>query len=269
MSRLTAIRGRCFLALGILSIGALVGCDELEGLPCGGPEELACLPGLYCQFEVGECGSDDEGGVCKLRPAVCAALSNPVCGCDDRTYDNACLAALAGVSVAGEGACDTNDGDARACGGIEGLQCAAGEYCRYNEDALCGAADQTGLCEVIPQNCTLEFAPVCGCDDKTYANACFAAAAGVSVAGEGECADDIEVRICGGIQGLACEEGEFCRYNEDALCGAADQTGVCEVIPEVCTEEFAPVCGCDDQTYDNACFAAAAGVSVQSQGECP
>jgi hypothetical protein len=73
------------------------------------------------------------------------------------------------------------------CGGIAGLGCAAGGYCSYPPDAQCGAADQTGTCEAIPSACTKEFSPVCGCDDKTYPNACGAASAGVSVLKKGEC----------------------------------------------------------------------------------
>jgi hypothetical protein len=90
----------------------------------------------------------------------------------------------------------------------------------------------------------------------------------VSVVSDGECPPS-EERICGGLLGAQCEAGEFCDYPIDAFCGAADQTGVCRVVPEACTFELNPVCGCDDQTYSNACLANAASVSVASAGECP
>jgi hypothetical protein len=74
--------------------------------------------------------------------------------------------------------------------------------------------------------------------------------------------------MCGGIAGIACGEGLYCNY-EGGACGAADQSGTCQARPDVCTGDVNPVCGCDGNTYSNACQAAVAGVSVASQGACP
>jgi hypothetical protein len=133
---------------------------------------------------------------------------------------------------------------------------------------MCGAADQMGTCEPMPQACIEIFSPVCGCDGQTYDNFCFAAGAGTSVASDGPCGGQGEDEVCGGFLGLQCADGLFCSYDESAICGADDQSGTCQVKPELCIQVFDPVCGCDGQEYSNECMANAAGVSALNKAGC-
>ncbi|MGC4087569.1 MAG: Kazal-type serine protease inhibitor domain-containing protein [Polyangiaceae bacterium] len=162
------------------------------------------------------------------------------------------------------------------CGGIAGFGCATGLYCSFPIEAHCGAADQAGVCKAVPQMCTEQYDPVCGCNDKTYPNECAAAREGIAVGKKGECTAPpseapapvlAEGQLCGtrGVNG-ECGPGLFCKWKPD--CGTTDAGGSCARKTTVCTKIYKPVCGCNGKTYGNACSAAGEGMSIVHDGPC-
>ncbi|MFO0744605.1 MAG: Kazal-type serine protease inhibitor domain-containing protein [Myxococcota bacterium] len=217
-------------------------CDGFAGLPC--PD------GEVCIHEPGTCDVADDFGRCVDRPEACPDYYSPVCGCDGKTYGNRCEAIAAGMSVDHRGqcitVCETND------------DCADGDFCHLHDEA-CGGR---GTCEERPEVCPQIYQPVCGCDGQTYPNECHALGAGTSVSHAGPCA-----KVCDGIAGIACDDGQFCDHPAGE-CDVADGQGTCVEQSDVCPLFYRPVCGCDDKTYGNDCERISAGVQKDHDGAC-
>lgn len=166
---------------------------EMRACPdvaCGARLGDTCGEDQFCDFsEAAMCGYADGTGVCAPRPEVCTAHVDPVCGCNGVTYSNACMAQSARVDVLHSGACDGEPTEV-ACGARLGDTCGADEFCDFSESAMCGYADGTGVCAPRPEVCTALYDPVCGCDGRTYSNACSAMSHRVDVLHDGECGSD-------------------------------------------------------------------------------
>ena len=228
---------------------AAAGMSVNYGGECGeGPavcwDNSMCLPAQYCAMDSCDAGM----GECAAKPEICPMILDPVCGCDGKTYDNACLAASEGMNIAYKGNCEVVEG----C--LDNDMCGFDEYCAFSD-----CEDNAGMCMPKPQACPFVWDPVCGCDGQTYGNACEAAATGMSVDYDGEC--EAPVPTC--KVNTDCPGGHYCYFE---ICDQAP--GTCNLKPEACPAIYDPVCGCDGKTYGNACEAAAAGVSVGSDGEC-
>lgn len=157
------------------------------GEPCGGIAGIRCPEGQTCELPAGQCRGRDLQGECVPRPEMCPEVYDPVCACDGNTYSNDCFRRRAGVQKAHDGKCRPGDGGGDGDGKppicASNADCAGDAYCDFPG----GLCEGRGRCEPRPDVCTKQYDPVCGCNGKTYGNACNAASAGVSVARKGRC----------------------------------------------------------------------------------
>src|SRR5690348_14118424 len=47
-------------------------------------------------------------------------------------------------------------------------------------------------------------------------------------------ADNTQQKMCGGIAGIQCPPQQYCSFAPEAHCGAADMSGTCAPVPDVC-----------------------------------
>lgn len=209
--------------------------------------------GAFCAAPPGQC---DGPGACTPRPAACPEVFAPVCGCDGTTYQNSCDAAGHGVRVARRGPCECAP---PPCYALEKAVDTNGDGC---PDTCVRSCRQTCDCyENAPgfsEPCPLDCA-VCGnfwvCEEGACTEHC-----GPIPPGNDQCQSP--PGFC--TTNDQCPAGQYCACG----LGMCEGPGICVERPDACTRAVAPVCGCDGQTYPNACLAGAAGVRVAATGPC-
>ncbi len=128
------------VGVGVASMGA---CPIVNPGQCR--SNVDCNRGLVCTG-IAACGGL---GRCNL-PSPCIDIFAPVCGCDNMTYSNSCVAQNSGVGVARDGACgvvmDCRVDRAQGCC-YQDADCARG-YCAPVNSCVGGSA--TGVCVTTP-----------------------------------------------------------------------------------------------------------------------
>lgn len=141
-------------------------------------------------------------------------------------------------------------------------ECATGLYCR----SAVGECGNPGTCQPfgLSITCFPVDDPVCGCDGQTYRGTCDSIAAGQSLDHAGACEDPCD-------ETSACAGGYFCRRIIGTCTGSGTCHGIFTAIERdyLCGGYTDLACGCDGRTYENPCYAYAAGVNVAARGACP
>lgn len=259
--------------------GPIIKLDGPASLQCGGPKGIYC-PSKSQTCDIHGCGKG-AWGICVPYPLKCPTIYQPVCGCNNKTYGNDCERVKAGIALKYTGPCKLVVKDSGVikpdgpitfpCGGPKGIKCPSKSQTCDIHGCSKGA---WGKCVPYKSMCPLLYAPVCGCDNKTYTNDCLRLKAGVALKHTGKCGTSVDSSVikpdagvslkCGGLLGVKCPKNMACLITSCSK-GA---TGSC--VPHVlpCPSKKDPVCGCNKKSYFNLCYLLNAGVSMAKKGSC-
>jgi len=77
---------------------------EMPLTPCGGGINFTCPINSFC--DLGDnCGGLDKKGFCMPIPRECEVTESRICGCDEKEYQNECIARTLGVTKKNDGTC--------------------------------------------------------------------------------------------------------------------------------------------------------------------
>lgn len=236
----------------------------------------------------GECHEEDKIQAIEETACICPANYDPVCGSDDLDYPNECALKCEqrkkiGLQLKHRGKCDSS---------VQIL-------------------NQAVPMDSITQQCSCPFifSPICGSDGKTYSNECEIDCEKrinkqLEVRYSGECRDAAQILPISTDERLQC----ICPLIYMPVCGSNDQTyasecdlncsrrqnvslkvkhqGQCDSLPLeeaqnfpifeeqcICPLLLFPVCGSDNQNYDNKCLLDCASktksnLNVKHYGNC-